>query len=83
MEGGAPADVNAPAGFISSGPACWNYPCQPYGDTDGNGLITATDVQALVAAWNSYDPCADFDHSGLVTASDVQILVNYWLPGCP
>ncbi|HRU14248.1 MAG TPA: hypothetical protein P5017_00830 [Anaerohalosphaeraceae bacterium] len=67
------------------GPACWNNPCQPYGDFNGDNLITATDVQGLLAAWGKpySDPCPDFNHDNLITATDVQILLARWGKGCP
>lgn len=73
------ADVSA------GGPACWNNPCQPYGDFNGDNLITATDVQGLLAVWGQpySDPCPDFNHDGLITATDVQILLASWGVGCP
>jgi hypothetical protein len=74
----APLDIPCP-----SGPACWANPCQTYGDYNGDGLITAIDVQGLVNAWGGYDECADFNQDGLITAIDVQILVNQWGKPCP
>lgn len=63
--------------------ACWANPCQPYGDVNGDGLITGEDVGLLVDAWTVYDECADFNHDGLVTGEDIGILVDNWLTGCP
>ena len=69
-------------------PACWDCPCQPYGDTNCDGLIAAMDIQALYYAWMYGDyPCADFNQDGLITAIDVQIILKTWseggAPGCP
>ncbi len=72
--------------WVSLGkPKCWCYPCHPHGDYNGDDLITAIDVQALLAAWppNPYDPCGDFNHDGFITAIDVQILLASWGVGCP
>ena len=66
-----------------SWPPCWNNPCQPYGDYNGDGLITAIDIQGLVNAWGGYDVCADFNQDGFITAIDIQILVNQWGNPCP
>jgi len=66
------------------GPACWNYPCQPFGDANGDNLITAGDVQLLLAAWTGgYEACVDFNHDELITAGDVQTLLASWSVGCP
>jgi hypothetical protein len=65
-------------------PECWSYPCQPYGDANGDGLISALDVQALLNAWGQeYDPCVDFNRDGIVSALDVQVLLNSWGGTCP
>ena len=69
---------------IDTDPACWSYPCQPYGDYNGDGLITAIDIGALVRAfWGPPDECADFNHDGFITAIDIQILINQWGQPCP
>ncbi len=71
---------------IELGPPCWYMaPCQPHGDYNGDGLITAIDVQGLLGAWapNPYDQCADFNRDGYITAIDVQILLDSWGKGCP
>ena len=84
MEGGTVAEVNSPGAVISGGPACWNWDCQPYGDADGDGFLTLSDVQVLLTAWTGdYNPCCDFDHDGFITSSDVQVLLAYWSTGCP
>lgn len=84
MEGGTVAEVNAPGAVITGGPACWNWDCQPYGDADGDGFLTASDVQVLITAWSGdYNPCCDFDHDGFITSSDVQTMLVYWSTGCP
>ena len=68
---------------VVSGPPCWNNPCQPYGDSNGDGLITAIDIQCLVAAWAVYNECCDFNHDGVITAIDIQILIAQWGNPCP
>ncbi len=67
-----------------TGPACWNNSCQTSGDANGDGLISALDVQALLNAWGgAYDPCVDFNRDGLVSALDVQVLIGTWGKPCP
>lgn len=61
---------------------CWDYPCFEKGDSNGDGAITAIDVQGLLTAWGSYDECADFNKDGAITAIDVQILLASWGVGC-
>jgi len=70
--------------IVPTEPICWSYPCQPYGDYNGDNLITAIDVQRLIWVWQGgSDPCVDFNHDGVITAIDVQILVNQWGKPCP
>ncbi len=60
-------------------PECWSYPCFAKGDTDGNGVLDITDVNALIAAWGAqYDPCVDFDKNGVVGIDDVNVIINNW-----
>lgn len=64
-------------------PYCWNYSCQQHGDVNGDGIISAYDVNFLVSAWkNGYNACADFNRDNIISAQDVQILMDSWLIGC-
>lgn len=47
-------------------------------DVNGNGLVTFTDLTALLAAWNTPDPCADVDGDGSVGFSDLIFLLSSW-----
>lgn len=82
-------DVNLPGGlcFGPPVPPCWNYDCFACGDSNGDCLITSTDVLAVINAWppKPYLPCADYSKDGLITSSDVLVLVNHWPPheACP
>jgi hypothetical protein len=78
------ADATLKGCAVSCAPSCWACPCQPYGDANCDGFLSALDVQIMAAAWSgAYDPCADFNHDGFITALDVQILAGYWATGCP
>jgi hypothetical protein len=63
---------------------CWDCPTQCHGDADCSGYVDATDLNILVAAWNThygdanYNPCADFDRDGDVDTTDYQILQTAW-----
>ena len=85
IAGGAPSEVVFVGGAIADcGEGCWTNSCQPFGDANGDGLISAQDVQLLVGCWGgSYDPCCDFNRDGIVSAQDVQILVASWGNPCP
>ncbi|MCD6393881.1 MAG: hypothetical protein J7M40_10275 [Planctomycetes bacterium] len=82
--GTAPSSVVMPAPtMVSCGPPCWTS-CQPFGDANSDGLISALDVQVLLGAWGqAYDPCVDFNRDGLVSALDVQVLLGTWGGTCP
>ena len=69
--------------YIPEDVPCWSNPCQPFGDYNGDGLITAIDIQGLIAAWGGYDVCADFNQDGFITALDIQILIAQWGQACP
>ena len=82
--GDAPSGVTMPdPTAVSCGPACWNYPCYPYGDANGDNLISALDVKVLLDAWGGYDPCADFNKDEIVSALDVKVLLDNWGTLCP
>ena len=49
-------------------------------DINGDGLVGASDLLAILAAWGSDDSSADLDADGLVTASDILILLSDWGP---
>jgi hypothetical protein len=64
-------------------PASWCYDCHSEGDFDGNCLIDAGDIQAMVAAWTVYDPDCDTNNDGVIDAGDIQTIVGAWTTGCP
>ncbi len=49
-------------------------------DINGDGLVGASDLLAVLAAWGSNDSSADLDADGLVGASDILILLSDWGP---
>ena len=55
--------------------------CDCRGDIDGNGLINALDIAALLTVWgtdgDSY-PRTDGNHDGIVNAQDLAILLDAW-----
>lgn len=51
------------------------------GDLDGNGVVGAADLAALLAAWGSGDPVADLNGDGAVGAADLAALLANWTPG--
>ncbi len=61
-------------------PECtYSEPCT--GDLDGNGLVDAADLAALLGSWGGSGP-ADFDNSGTVDAGDLATLLGAW-GACP
>jgi hypothetical protein len=66
---------------------CWDFDCFGCGDSNGDCLIAAGDVMALVNSWppKPYDRCADFNKDLVIASGDVMILVNHWPPkeACP
>ncbi|MCD6393879.1 MAG: hypothetical protein J7M40_10265 [Planctomycetes bacterium] len=82
LVGGSESDTNLPVQLsILADPFCWTSacPCQPYGDANCDGLISAIDVQILLDAWGGpYNPCADFTRDGLISAMDVMVMINSW-----
>ena len=84
--GGEPDSIAAivPVAITCGGTTCWDYPCFPYGDANGDDLISALDVQVLLLAWGQpYELCADFNKDGIVSALDVQVLLLNWGSDCP
>ncbi len=65
-------------------PVSWCRPCHKKGDSNGDGVVTGTDVDMVAESFNSswenddgpYDPGADFNMDGFVTGSDVQIMTS-------
>jgi hypothetical protein len=58
-------------------PDAWCCPCQPCGDADNSGGVTAGDYFAIFSALGnpaSLNPQEDVDHSGSVTAGDYFIV---------
>lgn len=51
---------------------------QGLGDIDGDGLVNASDLGALLAAWGGSNPEIDFDGSGLVDGGDLGVLLAHW-----
>lgn len=49
-------------------------------DLDGDGVIAASDLAALMGAWGSEDPDADLNGDGVVGASDLASLLGTWGP---
>ncbi len=68
------------------GPACWNYPCYAKGDINGDCVITAVDLNAIIMAWppKAYNECADLNKDGVITAVDLNVIIMHWppKPGC-
>jgi DNA/RNA endonuclease YhcR with UshA esterase domain len=54
--------------------------CSVVGDLDGNGVVNAGDLAALLAAWGGKGGPADLDGDGTVGASDLAILLAAWTP---
>ncbi len=55
--------------------------CSCDGDLNGNGLVNAADLAALLGAWgpNPGHP-ADFNFNGVVNAADLAVLLGAWGP---
>jgi len=57
-------------------PACWDYPTQCHGDSDGDGDVDTDDWPAFrdgfgyVYPGASYNPCADYDRDGDTDTDD-------------
>ena len=50
----------------------------PFGDLDGDGRVSGSDLAALLASWGETGGPADLDGSGLVDASDLAALLASW-----
>jgi choice-of-anchor B domain-containing protein len=50
------------------------------GDLNGDGVVSAGDLAALLGAWGSAGGPADLDGDGTVAAGDLTILVANWTP---
>ncbi|MEC9374047.1 MAG: dockerin type I repeat-containing protein [Planctomycetota bacterium] len=48
------------------------------GDLNGDGLVNAADLGALLGAWGTNDAGADLDGDGVVGAADLAILLGSW-----
>ena len=61
-------------------PECWGYTMFGNGDSNGDGAITFTDLNAIINAWspNPYAPCADFNKDGAITFTDLNVIINNW-----
>ena len=51
------------------------------GDVDGDGIVNATDLALLLAAWDSADLTADLTGDGTVDAADLSVLLAHWTMG--
>ncbi|MEE9131093.1 MAG: hypothetical protein V3T84_13825 [Phycisphaerales bacterium] len=68
-------------GMVTSITLAEEEPC-PW-DLDGNGIVGATDLLALLVSWGKCPGCpADFDDNGIVGATDLLALLVNWGP-CP
>lgn len=54
--------------------------CIPAGPADlsGDGVVDATDLAIMIAAWGSSAPAVDLDADGVVGTSDLAILLAAW-----
>jgi len=59
----------------------WSYACPA--DLDGDGVLSAHDVQAFLAAYHGLDPLADFQPDGIIDYYDLQRYLNLLGEGCP
>ena len=56
--------------------ACWDFPTQCHGDTDGDGDVDTTDWPTFRDSFGAnypeadYNPCGDMDHDGDVDTTD-------------
>ena len=59
---------------------CEQDPCGGgfVGDVDGNGVVNALDLAALLSAWGTNDAAADLNDDGTVNAADLAILLSAW-----
>ena len=49
------------------------------GDVNGDGIVSTTDVLAVIGAWGSCNGCAaDLDDNGTVNVSDLLIVIENW-----
>jgi hypothetical protein len=59
--------------------------CDCLGDIDGNGLVNAVDIAALLSVWGTDGgiyPRADGNFDGTISAQDITILLSSW-GACP
>ncbi len=47
-------------------------------DINGDGAVNGVDLAALLASWNSANPCADLNGDGIVNGSDLAALLAGW-----
>jgi hypothetical protein len=65
--------VTAPAGSCSVGAAC-------PADINGSGIVDASDLTQLLAAWGSDLGTADIDGNGTVDGLDLSAVLAAWGP---
>lgn len=85
LEDASAATVADSCCSVTAGPACWNHPCFPFGDSNADGFLTFDpDVQIIIDNWGGYAACADHDKDGFLTfTEDVQPIIDNWSTGCP
>ncbi|MGA1044686.1 MAG: GC-type dockerin domain-anchored protein [Phycisphaerales bacterium] len=47
-------------------------------DLDGDGVVTAADLSAMLSAWGSSNAAADLDADGTVGPADLSLLLSSW-----
>jgi hypothetical protein len=49
-----------------------------FGDLDGDGLVSGSDLATFLAVWGSDDSRADFDGDGIVNGADLAAILAAW-----
>lgn len=60
-----------------AGALCEAPPRAP-GDVDGDGVVGAADLAAVLAAWGTAEAAADLDGNGVVDGSDLAVVLGHW-----
>ncbi len=67
------------AGLLDVSAAVASGPAQPrVGDLDGDGVVGASDLAAVLGAWGLVHTSADIDGDGIVSASDLAAVLGNW-----